>query len=103
METSGIVQTMALAGFGGFMLNMMNLWEDSKKQKSERVPKDFLYWVFFISWPLIGAALSYIYHLDGSILRPFLAFSLGLAAPTTIKSLMSTAVQPSGPPRNAEP
>lgn len=94
--------TVAIAGFGGFMLNMMNLWEDSKKQKSERIPKDVLYWVFFIGWPVIGAALAYIYLLDGSTLRPLLAFSVGLGAPTTIQSLMSTAVQPSGSPRNAE-
>jgi hypothetical protein len=95
--------SVVIAGFGGFMLNMMNLWEDSKKQKSERVPKDALYWVFFVGWPFFGAALAYIYLLDGSKLRPFLAFSVGLAAPTTIKSLMSTALQPSGSPANAEP
>jgi len=36
-----------VAGAGGFVLNMMNLWEDSKKPKPERVQKDLLYCVFF--------------------------------------------------------
>ena len=43
---------------GGFVLNMVNLWEDSKKPKAERVPKDFLYFVFFVFWPLAGAGLD---------------------------------------------
>jgi hypothetical protein len=95
--------TIAVAGFGGFMLNIMNLWEDSKKTKSERVPKDFLYCLFFFVWPFVGAALAYIYILDGSNIKPLLAFSVGLAAPTTIKSLMATAVIPHSPPSNSEP
>ena len=84
------------------MLNVMNLWEDSKKPKADRVPKDILFWVFFVAWPCIAAVLAFIYILDGSVLRPLLAFSLGLCAPTTIKSLMSAAVQPVAPPSKSE-
>lgn len=91
-----------IAGFGGFMINFMNLWEDSKKQKSDRIPKDGLYWLFFVAWPFVGGGLASIYLLDGSTLRPFLAFSVGLGAPVTIKSLMTTAIQPSGTLANAE-
>ena len=97
------VSTILIAAFGGFLLNMMNLWDDSKKPKSDRVPKDGLYWIFFVAWPVIGAALAYVYLLDGSHLRPLLALSVGLGAPTTIRSLMSTAVHPSGPPPSSEP
>jgi hypothetical protein len=96
------VSTVALAAVGGFMLNIMNLWEDSKRAKPERVPKDFLYWLFFILWPIIGGGLALVYYLDGSVLRPFASFTLGLGAPATLKALMSTAAQPSLPPPGAE-
>lgn len=79
------------------MLNLMNLWEDSKRTKSERVPKDALYWLFFVLWPFIGGGLSFVYYLDGSVLRPLASFSLGLGAPATLKALMSTAAIPSTP------
>jgi hypothetical protein len=94
--------TICIAAFGGLLINVMNLWEDLKKPKTERVPKDVLYWFFVVAWPLISAALAYIYILDGSTLRPLLALSLGLGAPTTIKSLMSAAVQPHAPPPKSE-
>lgn len=93
----------AIAGVGGFTLSMVNLWEDSKKKKADRVEKDILYWVFFVFWPIAGAGLAWLYALDGSTLRPFLAFSVGLSAPTTIQAMVSKAIAPSGPPRDAEP
>jgi len=92
-----------VAGIGGFVLNMMNLWEDSKKAKSQRVPKDFLYWIFFAFWPFAGAGLAWLYALDGSLLRPLLAFSIGLSAPTTVQAMVSKAATSTGPPPGAEP
>lgn len=97
-----LVSTVALAAVGGFMLNIMNLWEDSNLAKAERVPKDGLYWLFFGLWPLIGGALGLVYYLDGSILRPLASFTLGLGAPATLKALMNTAAQPSVPPPDSE-
>lgn len=97
-----LVSTVALAAVGGFMLNIMNLWEDSKLAKAERVPKDLLYWLFFVLWPLIGGGLGLVYYLDGSILRPLASFTLGLGAPATLKALMNTAAQPSLPPSEAD-
>jgi hypothetical protein len=91
-----------VAGAGGFVLNMVNLWEDSKKPKTERIPKDFLYWVFFIFWPLAGAGLAWLYALDGSSLRPLLAFSIGLSAPATIQAMVAKAATQNGPPPGAE-
>lgn len=97
-----ILPILVAAAFGGLMLNLMNLWDDSKKAKADRAPKDSLFWFFFFVWPGVGAGLAYLYLLDGSTLRPLLAFSVGLSAPTTIRSLMSTAVHPAGPPKSAE-
>jgi hypothetical protein len=78
-----LLSLVLVAGAGGFVLNMVNLWEDSKKAKAERVPKDTLYWIFFLFWPIAGAGLAWLYALDGSSLRPLLAFSIGLSAPDT--------------------
>jgi hypothetical protein len=102
-EPIGLISLVLVAGVGGFVLNMVNLWEDSKKPKAERVPKDVLYWVFFVFWPLAGAGLAWLYALDGSSLRPLLAFSIGLSAPTTIQAMVAKAAIRTGPPPNAEP
>jgi hypothetical protein len=101
-EPQDLMQTVIIATVGGFMLNVMNLWEDSKKIKSDRTPKDSLYWFFFVGWPIFGGGLAYLYLLEGSSLKPILAFSVGLGAPTIIKNLMSTAAQPSAAPSDAE-
>lgn len=103
IEQASLQSLILIAGAGGFILNMVNLWEDSKKPKSARVPKDVLYWVFFTFWPLVGAGLAWLYALDGSSLRPLLAFSLGLSAPTTIQAMIAKAALTPGPPPNAEP
>jgi hypothetical protein len=92
--------SLAVAGAGGFALNMVNLWEDSKKPAADRVAKDALYWIFFVFWPLAGAGLAWLYAIDGSSLRPLLAFSVGLSAPATVQAMVAKAV--SGPPLQAE-
>lgn len=102
-ETFTVVQMALVAGGGGLILNMMNLWEDSKRPKAERVPKELVWWVFFFFWPFAGAGLAWLYAVDGSTLRPLLAFSIGLSAPTTLQAMMAKAVVLSGPPPNSEP
>jgi len=92
--------SLTVAGAGGFVLNMVNLWEDSKKPVADRVAKDALYWLFFVFWPLAGAGLAWLYAIDGSSLRPLLAFSVGLSAPATVQTMVAKAV--SGPPFKAE-
>ncbi|AZN35545.1 hypothetical protein [Iodobacter ciconiae] len=98
-----LIMLAIIAGTGGLVLNMVNLWEDSKKLKAERVPKDSLYWIFFVFWPLAGAGLVCLYTLDGSSLRPFLAFSVGLSAPATIQAMVSKVTANETIPMNSEP
>lgn len=98
----GINTLIAVAAVGGFTLNMVNLWEDSKKPANERIPKDRLYWVFFVFWPIAGGGLAWLYAVDGSTLRPLLAFSIGLSAPTTIQAMVSKASAAAGPPGGSE-
>ncbi len=76
---------------GGFMLNMMNLYQDQKRPKNKRTNKDSLYWVMFVFWPVAGAILAFVYLLDGSILRPVLAFTIGITAPTTLQAMLQTS------------
>jgi hypothetical protein len=97
-----LIETVGFAAFGGFMLNVMNLWEDSKRPSAERTPKDSLYWSFFVLWPIIGGGLSFMYYMDGSVLKPLASFTLGIGAPATLKALMNTAGLPNAPPPNAE-
>jgi hypothetical protein len=85
---------LSMAVLGGLMLNFLNLWEDYNKPKADRAPKDGLYVFFFVSWPIMGALLALVYLYDGSTLRPMLAFSIGLGAPTILKTLASTAKPP---------
>lgn len=80
-----------LAGIGGFMLNMMNLYEEQKRPKNMRVDKDALYWVMFGFWPIGSAFLAFVYLLDGSTLRPILAFTIGITAPTTLQAMIQAA------------
>jgi hypothetical protein len=105
MNTSSQInlpQIIAIAAVGGFVLSMMNLWNDVRKDKPKRVPKDFWYWLFFCFWPIAGGGLSWVYFLDGSTLRPLLAFSIGLTAPTTIQTMIDKAAKTNNPPSNAE-
>lgn len=80
-----------LAALGGFMLNMMNLYQDHNRPKNMRTDKDVLYWVMFIFWPAAGAILAFIYLLDGSTLRPILAFTVGITAPTTLQAMLQAS------------
>jgi len=98
-DSIAVAQLVAIAGAGGFVLNMINLWQDSKKPKIKRIRKDLNYWIFFIFWPCAGAWLAWLYILDGSSLRPLLAFSIGLSAPTTLQAMAAKgAVAPDPPP-----
>ena len=85
------------AAIGGFMLNMMNLYQESKKAKADRVPKDTLYWLFFAFWPIAGALLAYIYTASGYDIKGWLAFTTGLTVPTTIQSIIDKGTQSLNP------
>jgi len=82
------IEPLIQAGIGGFMLNMMNLYQESKIPKADRVSKDSLYWVFFLFWPIAGGLLAYIYISSGYDIKGWLAFTTGLTVPTTIQSII---------------
>lgn len=89
------------AALGGLVLNFMNLYEDYRKPKNQRVDKDGLWWLFFFFWPIAGVILAYIYISSGYKIDGMLAFTLGLSAPTTLQAMIQKVVT-SGPPSKAE-
>jgi hypothetical protein len=93
------MQLVAIASMGGFVLNMINLWQDSKKPKNKRARKSWNYWIFFVFWPCAGGWLAWLYILDGSSLRPLLAFSIGLSAPTTLQAMAAKGAVSTEPPQ----
>lgn len=97
MATSFPLDLLFISGIGGILLNVINLWEDSKKPKSFRVEKDVLYWIFFLIWPLVGAFLTFVYIQSKYNVDPMLALITGLTAPTTIQALVAKAAPPAQP------
>lgn len=77
------------AALGGFVLNMMNLYQDWHRPENRRINKDFLYWIFFAFWPLAGVILAYIYICSGYKIDGMLAFTTGLSAPSILQTLMA--------------
>lgn len=87
-------ESLILAAVGGFFMNMMNLYEDSRRPKNQRTTKDALYWLFFLFWPLAGAVIASLYMLSQTELKGFSAFLAGLTAPSFIQSLMAKTLHP---------
>lgn len=88
------IEPLIQAGIGGFILNMMNLYQDSKRPQNERVIKDTIYWILFAFWPLAGATLAYIYMASGYDIKGWLAFTTGLTAPTVLQTIIDKGVTP---------
>lgn len=82
------------AAMGGFSLNMMNLYKDQFKAKSERTTKDSIYFILFVFWPIAGAGLAYIYMCSGYQINGLLAFNIGLSAPVILQNMMSKDPSP---------
>jgi hypothetical protein len=101
IDSNTTTQLVLIAGAGGLVLDMMTLWEDSKKQKADQTQKNLVFWVLFIFWPFAGAGLAWLYIVDGSTLRPLLAFSVGLSAPVTLQAMVSrSATTPAPQPQS---
>lgn len=78
-----------LAAFGGFAINVLHLIEYSKRSKAERPDfKDWLFWVPYFAWPILGGTLAYAYQESGVQLSPILALNVGLSAPLILKAMV---------------
>ncbi len=96
-------ELLTVALIGGLILSLANFFQNHNRPAAKRVPLDYVYWLAFIAWPLIGAFVTWVYVLDGAKLRAFSALLTGLGAPTTIQTLIERLSTHKGPPDNAEP
>jgi hypothetical protein len=81
--------TIILAVIGGFVVNLLQLMEYSKVPKAERPDfKDFLFWLPYVVWPVLGGVLAYCYVSSGIELSPILGLNVGLSAPLIIRAMV---------------
>lgn len=77
-----------LAAAGGLIINVLKLFEMIKIPKRERYDlKDWIYWVQFLFWPLVGALLAYVYENTSGDLTPMLALNVGVSSPLIIGAM----------------
>jgi hypothetical protein len=100
---AALVAPLFQALLGGLCLDIVNLWEDSQKPKSRRVEKDAYFIFFLFIWPLVGVVLAYVSIASGYRIDGWLAFTLGLTAPTTLQTIIRKSIPPDKPPPGAEP
>jgi hypothetical protein len=103
MAARPLTEPLVLAAIGGLFLSIMNLYQDYQKPKAQRIEKDRLFFLFFFFWPVAGAVLAYVYIESGYDIYGWLAFTLGLTAPTTLQAIIKTASHSEQPPPRAEP
>lgn len=78
-----------LAAMGGFAINILHLVEYSKRPKTERPDfKDWLFWVPYLAWPVLGSVLAFAYLESGVQLSPILALNIGLSAPLIFRAMI---------------
>lgn len=59
-----------LAMIGGLTINMLNLLELQNVPKDRRPDfKNFLYWLPFLVWPILGGVVAFIYNDVASPLK----------------------------------
>lgn len=80
-----------LAAVGGLVVNLLSLLELQNVPKDRRPNfKDWLYWLPFIAWPLLGGLVGYLYNDAATPLGKFVAFHLGLSSPLILKAAAKT-------------
>ena len=78
-----------LASLGGLAINILHLVEYSKRPKAERPDfKDWLFWIPYPTWPLLGGLLAFAYERSGVQLSPILALNVGLSAPLIFRAML---------------
>ncbi|MHC4624430.1 MAG: hypothetical protein ACYS4W_11075 [Planctomycetota bacterium] len=75
---------------GGLVLRILELLELPNVPEEDRPNfRDWIYWLPFVFWPIIGGFLVHLYLADGCDLTPRLAFHIGLASPLVIRLMAS--------------
>ena len=80
-----------MAAFGGFTINILQLLEYSKLPKNERPEfRDWLFWLPYVVWPVLGAVLAFAYLESGIEISAILGFNIGLSAPLILRAMVES-------------
>ncbi len=85
---SELIILLCLGAFGGLVLNVMNIIQDQKRHQNQKVVKDFMYWIIFGFWPILGAVLVFTYMVSGINVNGLMALTTGVTAPTTVQAMI---------------
>ncbi len=89
------------AAAGGLAINLLNLAELKNVPKDRRPDlTDWLYWLYFLVTPALGAGLAYLYQISNIEMKPLLAANVGASAPLILRSM--AAAIPAGVPPNSK-
>lgn len=88
------VHIILIAFFGGFVLFGLKFSEHFMRSEQDKMPVR-RYAIFFIglliALPVLGAAVTCIYLMNGDKLSPILALQVGLTSPAIVQSLIIAA------------
>jgi hypothetical protein len=87
-----------LAAIGGASVNLLNLMELQNVPKERRPDfKDWLYWLPYLIWPLLGGVVAFMYQQADAPLTKTVAFHVGASAPLIIRSMANVIPAPARP------
>jgi hypothetical protein len=81
------------AAAGGFLINVLRWIEHERIPKLQRPPtfSDPVYWLQFVSLPLLGGFFALAYSASGVKLSPILAVNIGASAPLILRTMAASA------------
>ena len=82
--------TTVFACAGGLFVNLLNMVELGKIPPHERPVLDWIFWVPYFIWPIIGGSIALAYQLSNINLSPILGLQVGVTAPLIIRSMANT-------------
>jgi len=88
IQSQIFTEPVVLAAIGGSVVNILDLLELQHVPKNQRPDfHDFLYWLPFFVWPVLGGLVGYLYDDSTLPLGKIVAFHLGLSSPLILKTM----------------
>jgi hypothetical protein len=88
IQSEILTAPVVLAAIGGVVINVLNLLELQHVPKERRPDfRDFLYWLPFFAWPLLGGIVGYLYNDSDSPLGKLVAFHIGISSPLILRAM----------------
>ena len=88
IQSEILIAPIILAAIGGLVINVLNLLELQNVPKDRRPDfHDWLYWLPFFAWPLLGGIVGYLYNDSASPLGKIVAFHIGISSPLILRAM----------------